>query len=664
MPQVGKQALSQFIRTNCRRQLALNLYPDNATFLPDRTSLGMPYPQAPRPGLRQIQATGDEWQAEKLHDLAQTFGQASIIGDSHTTPANQVRFRRISLDQCLPGAGTPAFIVESEFTVDVGGEFENALGIAGHRGRFNLDYARLRPDLIEVVDAGSFPSGITPDGSTQSIPAGDQRRQLRVIDIKLTAHPSPGYFAEVVLYSMALAGWLVDRSLDRDFVVVPDGAVWPGSHEASNLFRVHQKAQQQGTNVTASQLRQAMEEDLEAVPFEVFVLTVRRFLQEDVPSALSQPWQTHDWHVDNRCSFCEFLGEDRPPSANHPKSAPHRDHCLPTALRDGHLSRVAFVSQGARRNLNQGGVATVKDLAAKAVTDPVFDTHHGLRATRAVVPVRATSLDSGAAQIAPLSGTSASMPRWADLRLYLSVDFDIGSAITIAFGLGGFWFEPRPPNSPLTSQRQHQVWRQQARIVVDKDLATERRELLAFLQGIHDILVWCRQQDDQTLADPALAGLAARARGGYRTKVQIYVWDSLQFDHLARVIGRHLSAVLAKRNISHLAWLFPPEELLDNPDLVTRRSPITIVRDVVRAHLAAPVAHYYSLFEVARRYHDAQLPPNVASFSLHPLFEGPLSDQVPSERAHEIWARVTSPVPLARPDADVPRNRGEKAFGA
>ena len=644
MPQIGKQALSQFIRTNCMRQLALNLYPDNATFRPDRTRLGMPYPQSPRPGLRQIQETGDEWQAEKLHDLTQTFGQASVIGDSYTTRANQVCFRPIALGPHLPGAGAPSFIVESEFTIDAGGAFENALDIAGYRGQFNLDYTRLRPDLIEVVDPGTFPLGVTPEGLTQRIPAGDQRRQLRVIDIKLTAHPSPGYFAEVALYSMALAGWLVDRSLDRDFVVVPDGAVWPGSHEASSLFRVYQEAQSRGTQATTPQLRQAMEEDLEPVPFEVFVLTVRKFLRNDVLTALSQTWQTHDWHVDNRCSFCEYLGEDRPPSASHPNSAPHPDHCMPTALREEHLSRVAFVSLGARLNLNQGGVARVGDLARTPASDPVFDSHQGLRATRSVVPERAISLSNGAARIAPLSGTSASMPRWADLRLYLSVDFDIGSAITIAFGLSGFWLETRPFGSPLSTQRQSQAWRRQARIVVNKDLATEHHELLAFLQEIHDILDWCQRQDQQTLANPALAGLTGRARSDYRTKVQLYVWDSLQFDHLARIIGRHLSAVLANHNINYLAWLFPPEELLDNPDLVTRRSPITIVRDAVRAHLATPVAHYYSLFEVARNYHDANLPAHVAAFNVHPLFDSPLSDQIPSERAHEIWARVTRPV--------------------
>ena len=236
------------------------------------------------------------------------------------------------------------------------------------------------------------------------------------------------------------------------------------------------------------------------------------------------------------------------------------------------------------------------------------------------------------------------MPRWADLHVYLSVDFDIGSAITVAFGLSAFWYEPRPFQSPLSTQRQHHVWRRQARIVVNKDLSTERHELVAFLQEIHNILDWCRRQDQQRRANPALAGLSLIERSGYRTKVQVYLWDSLQFEHLTRIIGRHLSAIMANRNIDYLAWLFPPEELLPNPDLVTRRSPITIVRDVVRAHLAAPVAHYYSLLEIARNYHDVNLPSQMAGFSVHPLFDTPLSDQIPSERAHEIWAQVTQPV--------------------
>ncbi|MFO1432996.1 MAG: hypothetical protein U1F76_23300 [Candidatus Competibacteraceae bacterium] len=104
-----------------------------------------------------------------------------------------------------------------------------------------------------------------------------------------------------------------------------------------------------------------------------------------------------------------------------------------------------------------------------------------------------------------------------------------------------------------------------------------------------------------------------------------------------------LNAMYSIHLITTIVWLFPPEDLLPNPDMATRRSPVTIIRDVVRALLAAPLPHYYSLFELARIYHEADLPPNVAAFNVHDLFSAPLSDQIPSERAHEIWARVTAP---------------------
>jgi hypothetical protein len=71
-----------------------------------------------------------------------------------------------------------------------------------------------------------------------------------------------------------------------------------------------------------------------------------------------------------------------------------------------------------------------------------------------------------------------------------------------------------------------------------------------------------------------------------------------------------------------------------------RRSAITIVKEVVKQVLAAPVPHYYTLFNVARAYHDKSLPENLAKFSVHYLFEDPLSDEIPSERAHELWTKA------------------------
>ena len=653
MPQINKKSLSQYIRTGCLRQLALDLFPDNLTYRPERQARGMPHPQSPRPGLRQVQAAGDEWAEEKLHDLTQTFGQAAVLGDRRTTPSNHTRYEPVRLDQYIGTAAPIQFIVEAEFPI--GASFQTALGIGGHAAAFGLHYSELRPDIIAVLAPGTFPRFISPNGTVHSLPAGDTRRQLRVIDIKLTAQASPGYFAEIALYSMGLAGWLEDRGLSHQFVVVPDGAVWPGAYEASHLLQHANRVRQQGLVPSTAELWNAMQNDLEPVPFEVFALRVRRFFQFDLVQALSNPWQSLEWHVDSRCSFCEYLGEDRPASqiANDPNAAPHPDHCLPTATRADHVSRVAFVSQGARLSLSLVGVTDVANLATRQATDQVFDSHQTLRATRTVVAGRAVSLQTGQVFIPAQSGSSAGMPRWADLRVYLSADFDIGSAITVAFGLKAFWVEPRGFNSPLTTPRRTQLWQSTAFMVDSRDLATERRELMAFLTRIHDILDWCRQQDQQTAALPALATLSPRQRQAYRTSVQFYLWDSLQFDHLTRVIGRHLPFILANTSVNYLAWLFPPEELLPNPDLATRRSPITIVRDVIRGLLAAPVPHYYGLLEVARVYHDQRTVTYVAQqrlanpsyipFNPHPLFGTSLSDQIPSERAHEIWSRVTAP---------------------
>lgn len=228
MPHFSKKSLSQYIRTGCLRQLALDLFPDNQTYRPERQARGMPHPQSPRPGLRVVQAAGDEWAEEKLHDLTQTFGQAAVRGDRRTTPANRTRYEPVPLGQLIATSAPIQFLVEAEFTI--GATFQAALGIAGHAAAYGLDYADLRPDIIAVMAPGTFARFITADGTVCQLPAGDTRVQLRVIDIKLTAKASPGYFAEIALYSMTLAGWLEDQGLTNQFVVVPDGAVWRGAY--------------------------------------------------------------------------------------------------------------------------------------------------------------------------------------------------------------------------------------------------------------------------------------------------------------------------------------------------------------------------------------------------------------------------------------------------
>jgi DNA replication ATP-dependent helicase Dna2 len=620
LPSLDKDALSKYVRTDCKRQLRLYLAKSD-----ERGPQGMPEPQDPRPGIAEVTKAGHEWQAEKVTDLENVFGKTAVVSKPRVTPSG-VRFDPIPLDatlrQTIAGG---IFIVEGEFTV--GPAFEHALGIVTHRAQFNLEYAGLRPDLLEVASPGTFSEIIDAAGEVYEVTTGDERLQLRVMDIKLTSEPSASYQLEVSYYSMVLAGWLIDQGLDERFVVARDCAVWPGSHEASKLVQSLLEWQNQHHHPTYQEMLDALSEDLEVVPFEVFALRLKRILQETVPEVLRTPWQQLDWHVDNRCRICNFLGAPWLRRDANGQLVPTWDdkHCRPEAEQSGHLSRVPFVSRGASSALRQAGVADLTALMARQPADPVFNEHQSLRATRTVIPERARAIaNSGVAQIAPQSGTSAVMPRWADLRIYLSADFDPSSAITFAFGLKAFWIEPQPFGVTIQNRR-NKSWPADTLVVDRRDLADERRELLSFLKKIQDILDEAYQLDSSTT-------------------VQFYLWDQLEEKHLGRVIGRHLPAILAAPgSLKNLAWLFPPEDVLPNPEQVTRQSPITIIRDVVRAVLAAPVAHYYTLLDIARGYHDPNLQPPLSNFGVHPLFEDYLGDQIPAERAHEIWGRLANP---------------------
>jgi DNA replication ATP-dependent helicase/nuclease Dna2 len=220
MPYLSKTTISRFFTSECEKQLRLVLSPPTKQFRHERASEGMPPEQPPRPGLEQIAQAGQTWAEQKLAELEDVFGPDVLLGRRGTAPAGvtprQVRFQDDRLATWIGPARAGQFLVECDFPV--GPAFLTAMGIGSFTSRFNLHYADLRPDLIEVRAAGISMVQLTPAGEVIPLRPGDSRRQLRVIDIKLTSEPGPSYFAEVTYYSLALAGWLVDSGLDSQFV--------------------------------------------------------------------------------------------------------------------------------------------------------------------------------------------------------------------------------------------------------------------------------------------------------------------------------------------------------------------------------------------------------------------------------------------------------------
>lgn len=607
-PTLRKQSISQYVTTECDRQLALELWRKHAE------SQGMPPRLVPRAGLELITREGREWELKKVRDLAVAFPDDTLVGRVSVDANGEVtRWTPTPLDVALGQSRSGSFLVEAAYSI--GPTFIKAHGI--DKTAADLRFADLRPDLIQVLPASLAERKVEPEGKVVEVEMDDQRLGLRVIDIKFTAEPSRGHFAEVAYYACALAAWLVDAGLDNQYVAVDTVALWPGSHDASSVRTAARAAADEDRELGDDERLAALAEDFESVPFEVMALRLRRFFERDLPRALADPWSELDWHVDGRCRNCDWLGQrwfqrDGTPTWDD-------DHCIPTAERTDHLSRVAFMPRGASASLRERGISTVTELAALDSESPAFGDHQSLRLSRGVLAGRAESLVTDVSGIPAGAGTSAIMPRWVDLRIRLSVDFDVGSATSLAFAAEANWIQPY--RSRQGQQAEIHPYRFRHFTVQDRSLDAERERLIAFLNFVNEILT------DAHTRDPT-------------TTYQVFIWDRVQYDHLVRVIGRHLPALLADQQLRNLVWLFPPEEVAPNPRQNTRNSPLCIVRDVVRAVVGAPLPHYYSLLSLARTYWPSWVNTE-PTLKVHPLFEDPLSDQIPSERAHEIWSRST-----------------------
>src|SRR5690606_30665369 len=191
------------------------------------------------------------------------------------------------------------------------------------------------------------------------------------------------------------------------------------------------------------------------------------------------------------------------------------------------------------------------------------------------------------------------------------------------FALGArrvYWQPGAPPGAPpIIDEHAYVVDR------VDRmDPATERarlRELLARVNG------WLQQADQQN-----------QQAASYRDEVEVhfFFWDRLEVTQLRRMIQRHLDhddpALL--QELVALARLFPPEDALPDPDAF-KAQPGTVVKGVVERLLGMPEAHTLTLLETANAL--SRLAGGTYEHRLAYGFATEMSDQIPFERAYELW---------------------------
>jgi hypothetical protein len=612
MPRFGKNVLSQYLRTKCDKQLRLSLYAPG-----ELKTLGWPVPLEARPAVQILRDRGREWEQAKMQDLESAFG-----AQLHGTKDGE-KFKETDLAAVLAAnPAPPAFVLQGKFDhADLRATFLHNIGLPTVDIATIPQFTAFIPDIILIRAATGDDVEILPNGETAPIGAASQRRALSIADIKHAGEANSSYSSEVVLYGVLLANWLRLKQLEGTFFVANQLGLWTRAKETSDLAKLIAA----NPAATVTERLNTYLAELERVEFPIFFQTIDHFFRQDLLRVLGvQDWTQLDWHVDSRCSACDFLGHRNWLRASDRTTLDaHRDHyCVPAAEDIGHLSRVSTLSRGGRKTLEAAGHANVTAVAQVQVGDPVFDQHNALKADRNHLPHRATALMTGAVTVAPAT-TTIDFPKYADLQIFITVNFDPGTGLLSALGSEAR-FKQRVPFGQASNVER--TWGAEAQTLLTPTLDEERNVLISFLSRLAEIF--------RFVHDPTADKGGAEAA---KTRVQVYFWDARQFEELTRAIGRHLNAIVMPQTEAYLrglAWLFPPEHLLEDNE-ITLANPITFMKTVIQRDLRLPVAHCSTLFNVAEVYHGNQYAPSIPGS----FYRDPFSDMIPRERIYEIWAQ-------------------------
>jgi hypothetical protein len=614
MRQLGKTVLAQTFKFDCDRFLRLKLASteEKSAFNVKDQDLAK-Y----RPGIELVKAEGRRWEIEKYQDLIDLAPSDEVVYRLKNEIDEYVGKKPFDdipeIFDILRRDDLPSLILQPKFLVPQ--NITPALQTA-YQPPYNLEPVHVIPDIIWIRKRRSGAALIDAKDSVEY--------ELHVIDVKMTAEPNLRHFAEVTFYTLALAAALKEQGLTDRFAVSGEGLIFPGSHD-KNAFRNLCKDLQAKNSPDA--IAEALEQTLVKVPHEVYLTHVRQFFEDRLLHVLAQDIEDTEWHVCPKSQTCDYIG-----------------FCQQKAKTQDHLSRLAWLTHGQARTLRDNGIHTTRELAEHIRQDSTnwqaaLSANHQLRAERAVWLARADALQTGVMQVIE-NRKSALMPNWTDLNIYLTIHSDPGSGITFAMGAKKVYFQPgRVKGEPPKTQTQT--------FIVDRADAmntdSERERLVELIDCVTNWLeeVLIHNQN---------------AKHNEKLKAHIFFWDGLEIKQLKRMIERHLAHPSVVEKVELLLRIFPPDNRLPDPELF-KSQPGTVVKDVFRVLFGLPIAHDYTLLEVANCFYPSMKKDGtIFKFKLPYGFTSELSkdvlaltDQIPFERAYELWQNhviLTRPHPL------------------
>lgn len=609
VPKLGKSTLSMYLRTNCDRELYLSLFQSSAAKLLEQS--GMPPALSARPNIQLITADGIAFERQEIDMLHATFPAACVRSNRNASGD----YGEIDLKAHLQTVIAPCFLIHPEIKPDPfrGSLLTQDFGLTAAEEALIPSLAGFIPDIVLLRTKGSLQWELLPSGKRRLLAPNDSRLALSVIDLKNTIESNRSYAAEVVLYSIVLAKWLVHEGLQSRFFISDECFLWT----------TREKAAFAALPATASVPIKvaALVSALERLEVPVIAPSVVKFFKEDIPRvmllAAKGGWKATEYHVGPRCSSCDWLGYERWLNATDKAYvAAHPGwYCRQTAQAGGHLSQMPSLSRGARMILEQNGVPDLTGLSTLPAASPTLSRHALLKRERSQLAPRASAILTNSGSIdntVVLSGIAGRL----ELEVVISVNFDSAAGLLTGLALRATLFMPFGSQPPL---RQLADW---ASPVDSQASTSEWTVLMAFLLTLETVV----QQAKQHL-------------GGSDPKTQLIFWEIRQFEELCAAVGRHLSRIMAlgsgrgaqRSTVPALALLFPPEEVLEREAEISPH--IVFLCDAAQLALRYPIPHAFTLRAVHEQYHLLSLAPR----RLDNYFIDPLGNGIPRERIYEVW---------------------------
>ena len=606
MPKISKQIISKYIKTDCKKFLALSLYRNKKDF-ENAKKYGMPEPIMARPSANIFKIAGKEAES-LLYELIEEEFNSQVIN---------VKNKNIDLCNLFENdLDNKIFLIEAKFvTSDILETFFNVFNQSMSTFKDTIDMTDIIPDIIVKIIPieNEIYHEVLSDGTLKRISDTDSRTKLSIIDVKNTEKSNSGYDAEIIFYAILLTIWLQKKGLSNKYVVTSKNGVFPAALKVNAFSKSYEPLE-------ASDFKSKYNELLSHVEYiehDQIAIALRKILLEDITPILQEPekWVDLDWHISKKCGLCDWLAYDEWLSKDN-KEKITSNHCYPKAINSEHISQIPFITPAMRKILQEDSFNTISQIKYTDGTEPAYSKHSKLKTDSSLIPKRAksilgkrTSMENRLIYSIPKSYTTFT-------NIFITLNFDPSTRIVSSISTKCHWQEYSTYNDK-SKHNNNKSYPSQVFFTEKGDVAYEKEMLFLFLKQLDQYLSFAN--DSKNNPHPSFTC----------SNYHIYFWDRTQYDELKNLIGKHIGTILEHALFKPLIWLFGTENVLgDYSDIKTPN--VSFIKDVMKSNIALDLKFDYTLFEVAKSYTSYNK-------NISKAFYDPFSDYIPKERLYEIW---------------------------